>query len=185
MSDRVNSQIDVTPNGDIQAPAQVARRMEQVKNTFRAGMDRARPIVKKHPWAVGAAVAAVLAAGYGLYPSSDKLVPVAEAGLPAAAPSKTRSTGEVKEVEMVVGSFLKRDGFVVLNNHADHKQATMSAFIDLKAAPELAAVNFRALKGQTVSVRGEYQTYNEKPQIKVTRAADLKLDASKVEKKGS
>jgi len=135
------------------------------------------PFLKRHPKLAAAVGVVAISAGYFAWPSHG--TPVHQAGL-TAAPSKTVQTGETATVEMVVGSYKKAGNLLILNNNRDYKVATMSVVLDLAAAPELAGVDPRSLRGQTIKAKGERQTYDGKPQIRVTRAKDLTIDPSAV-----
>lgn len=171
MSDRLTS----TP-ADETAPAAANPKMSAAKAKAQVAKDVALRFVRKHPTATALVAGLALTIGYYSGPHvSSSGVPVAQANLSAPA-SKTVSSGKSIEVEIVVGSWKKTDGLLILNNHKDYKQATMTIVVDLKAAPELAGVDPRSLKGLTVKAKGESQTYAGKPQIMVRRAGDLTVD---------
>lgn len=139
------------------------------------------PFLKKNPKLSAAIGAGLLTVGYFAFPTTG--IPATQAGL-TAAPSKVASTGETTTVEMIVGSYKKAGNLVILNNHRDYKQATMNVVLDLQACPEFAGLDLRALRGQPIKARGERQTYDGKPQVKVTRAKDLTIDPSAVAESG-
>lgn len=174
MSERMNSKPESTP---IEATS-VASRYEQGMTTAKMIADRGLTIAKKRP--VFTAVAALLACTLGYFGwgsvFGSKGVPVAQAGLPAAQASKVVSSGQTKSIEMVVGSYRKTEKLLILNNHKRYQEATMNVVVDLDLCPELKAINPRALIGQTVEAKGEFQEYAGKPQVKVTKAENLKID---------
>lgn len=152
----------------------MANRMAQAGALAKIAQGKAVGFAKKRPYFTGAlGVVGAAIVGYSLIGGPSK-TPVASAGL-AEIQNNTRSTGQVKKVEMVVGSYRKTDSLLILNNHKDYTKATMSFMIDLKSAPELATINPRGLVGETVEAKGEYQEYKGKPQIKVTRHENLQI----------
>lgn len=177
-TDRMNS--TPAPAGDLQIAVDGPTRVEAAKAKFSTGVAKSVTYVKAHPKTFGAAAIAVIVLGYFGFSGSSKYVPAAQANLPPAQASKVRETGEVREVEMVVQSYRKTDKLLILNNHANYQQASMTVVVDLTACPELSSINPRALRGQTVQAKGQFQTYDGKPQIKITKAGDLKIDPKAV-----
>jgi hypothetical protein len=141
-------------------------------------LNTAKETVTKYKKTTAAALAGVLTLGYFGFSSND--VPVHKADL-YAAPSKFVATGETGNAEIVVGSYKKLEGRLILNNHKDYKQATMSVVLDFSSAPELASIDPRTLRGKSIKARGERATYDGKPQIVVRNADDFTMKASVAE----
>lgn len=166
-------QVETQP--ETTASQTVANRIESGMSKVREWKGKAFEFAKQRPKTTAAVGIALLCACAYFYFSGPSGVPLAQANLPAQA-QKVQSSGNFGTETIVVGSYRKTDSLLIMNNNRDYRQATMSVVIDLKACPELNSLNPRTLRGRTVRAKGEYQTYEGRPQIKVTRANDITVD---------
>lgn len=150
--------------------------VEMLKDRFQRSKKTVATWAKGNP--VKASVIAVMclvSSGYMMLKDSSHSNSASLYGNTQPGNSKLNVTQNIQEGSFLVLSAAKKNDKLFINNAKDYKQASTTVVVDLKACPSLAVINPQALIGQNIKFKGNFATYDGKPQIIVSNANDLTL----------